>query len=47
MIGNYYRKSDQELAQMRLEARKAAMTLLSKDVYMGKLSNLIKAKVGY
>jgi len=47
VIGNYYRKSDQELAQMRLEARKAAMTLLSKDVYMGKLSNLIKAKVGY
>lgn len=46
-IESYYNKSDQELGQMRLEARKAAMMLLSKEVYIGKLSNLIKAKVGY
>lgn len=47
VIRGYHSKSDQELGRMRLEARKAAMTLLSKEVYIGKLSNLIKAKVGY
>lgn len=46
-IEGYFNKSNEELGQLRLNARSVAIKLLCNEVYIGKLSELIKSKVSH